>query len=155
MIDHDVLERRYQRERRILQVLAGGFAVFPLLLGCTVVAMGLAAMGPLFGVPVPRPYEPSLDSSVRFLGANFLGMGLLVLWVLPRIESRIVPFRIFVATALVGAAARVLSHVLVGRPVPMIETLTGVETSALLLGLWQARVHKMFLKLGGGSSGAG
>ena len=149
MTDRTVLEQRYRRERRVLQVLAGGFAAFPLLLGCVVAATGLAAMGPLFGVPQPTPYDPSLDSSMRFLGANFLGMGLVVLWVLPRIESRIAPFRIFVATALIGALARVLSHLLVGRPVPMIEALIAVEASALLLGLWQARIHRMYLSLGG------
>lgn len=132
------------RERRLLQIVFGMVALFPLGLGAAVALTGLKGFWLLFGLDGEAPAVPTLDSGVRFLGANFFGMGLVAAWVLPKIEERTAAFRIFVAAALFGATARVISHFAVGAPNLFTQALIGVEASVLLLGFWQARVARLY-----------
>ena len=140
-------ETSLHRERRLLQIFVGITAMFPLVLGFTVAMTGLSGFWLLFGQPGSPPANPSLDSAIRFLAANFFGLGMMIVWILPRIERRTRPFQIVVATVVFGGLVRVISHVVVGRPNLMTELLIAVEFGVLFLGLWQLRVSRRYREL--------
>ena len=136
-----------ERQRRLLQICVGVTAMFPLVLGFTVAVTGLRGFWFLFMQEGEMPHNPTLDSAVRFLAANFFGMGLMIVWVLPKIERRTRVFQIIVGTVVFGGIVRVLSHVTVGRPNLLTELLIGVEFAVLLLGFWQYHVAKRYRAL--------
>jgi hypothetical protein len=148
---NDQARRSLMRERRLLQIGIGATACFPLVLGFTVAVTGLAGFWILFAQPGSPPDNPSLDSAVRFLGAQFFGLGLIIVWILPKIERRSVPFRIVVFAVVLGGVARVLSHIFVGRPNLLTEILIGIEFAVLGLGLWQTRIARKFRELEDGA----
>lgn len=137
---------RYERERRLLQILLTAVAAIPLGLGGIITLTGLVGMSAIFGLHVP--IDPSLDSNVRFLAANFFGMGMVMVWTARRIEARTATVRIFAVTVGLGATARLISLLQHGDPGALVLALIGVEYSAVLFALWQARVARMAKELG-------
>lgn len=124
--------------RRWLQAINGLVALATIGLGGTQMARGIGH--PAYA-ELALPASPILDSNLRFFGGMGLALGLLLLWVLPRIERRTVAYRIFWLVALVGGIGRLLSRLLVG-PVPDLVTgITVLEVfGAPLLIYWQSRV---------------
>jgi hypothetical protein len=139
---------RLESERTWLRRAFTAVLPFPLGLGAYVMVTGLSGFWVAFGLAGAPPSEPTLDSAVRFLGANFFGMGLLLTWASRRVDERTVPIRIFVVTAVLGASARLVSVAQVGRPKLLTEALIAVELSIVALGLWQRRVANMRTRLG-------
>ncbi len=69
-------------------------------------------------------------------------MGLIMLWLVPRVEHHATLLRIIVFAIVLGASSRVYSFLVVGRPNTMTVLLTGVEYSALLMLALQHRLIK-------------
>lgn len=129
-------------EYRILQVFLGSVALVPVSLGGFLTATGLTGFYLAFGLGEPPPILPTLDSAIRFLTAQFFGMGLIMLWLVPRVERHPTLLRIIVGAIALGASSRLYSAFAVGKPNAMTIALIGVEYSALLMLVLQHRVMK-------------
>ncbi|WP_245350592.1 DUF4345 domain-containing protein [Bradyrhizobium sp. UFLA03-84] len=123
--------------RRALQVATAVLALVPILTG--IITM-LGVSDPLYaasGVPA----LPVLDSNLRFFGGVWLGLGLALLWLVPRIESESVLFRVVWGGIFLGGIGRLLSIVMVGAPPLPFVGFTLLEViGAPLFVYWQHRV---------------
>ncbi|WP_166298135.1 DUF4345 domain-containing protein [Bradyrhizobium sp. 2S1] len=123
--------------RRGLQIATGLLALAPILTG--IITM-LGVSDPLYassGVPA----LPVLDSNLRFFGGVWLGLGLALIWLVPRIESESVLFRVVWGGIFLGGVGRLLSIVMVGAPpIPFIGFTALELIGAPLFVYWQHRV---------------
>jgi hypothetical protein len=123
--------------RRALQITTALLALVPILTGL-ITMLGIA--DPLYasaGVPA----LPVLDSNLRFFGGVWLGLGLALLWLVPRIESQTVLFRVIWGAIFLGGAGRLLSILVVGSPPIPFVGFTALELiGAPLFIFWQHQV---------------
>lgn len=124
--------------RRALQIVTG-------LLGLATVALGGVQL--VFGVRSPLyaaanlPAFPILDSNLRFFGGMALGLGLILLWILPTIERQIALFRAVWVCAMLGGIGRLVSVAIVGSPSHLLVGFTVLEVvGAPVLMYWQYRI---------------
>ncbi|MCA6102476.1 DUF4345 domain-containing protein [Bradyrhizobium australafricanum] len=125
--------------RRPLQIATALLALVPILTG--IITM-LGVSDPLYasaGVPA----LPVLDSNLRFFGGVWLGLGLALLWLVPRIESESVLFRVVWGGIFLGGIGRLLSMLMVGLPPLPFAGFTALEViGAPLFVYWQHLVAK-------------
>ncbi|QPF82720.1 DUF4345 domain-containing protein [Bradyrhizobium genosp. L] len=123
--------------RRPLQIASALLALVPIVTGL-ITMLGIS--DPLYassGVPA----LPVLDSNLRFFGGVWLGLGLALLWLVPRIESETVLFRVIWGGIFVGGFGRLLSILVVGAPpIPFIGFTALELIGAPLFVWWQHRV---------------
>ncbi|WP_076858664.1 DUF4345 domain-containing protein [Bradyrhizobium mercantei] len=123
--------------RRPLQIATALLALVPILTG--IITM-LGVSDPLYassGVPA----LPVLDSNLRFFGGVWLGLGLALLWLVPRIERESVLFRVVWGGIFLGGIGRLLSMMMVGLPPLPFVGFTALEViGAPLFVYWQHRV---------------
>ena len=117
-----------------------GYACVPLVLGSTVALTGCAGLETIFGMEAALTRDPTLESSVRFLAANFAAMGVVCMWGSYDVVARRGVLRIFFGAAVAGGALRVASILLHGMPTPMTLFVIGGEFSAAVLWLWHERI---------------
>jgi hypothetical protein len=131
---------RAEVERRLLQV-ATAFACFvPLSMGFLSV---LRSAPILKGVSPPLPID--LDSHYRYLSGLLLGIGLVFLASIPRIERAGTVFRTLGVVIFVGGLSRLLSLLQSGAPGPGHQFGLVMELVVVpLIVLWQARVAKRY-----------
>ncbi len=122
----------------------GVLKTFTAILGLVPVLTGLATM---LGVHDPiyqglgLPADPLLDSNLRFLGGVWLGLGLVVLWIVPRILSHVVLFRVAWLMIFLGGTGRLASLFLVGLPPVPFIAFTALEIiGAPAFVLWHNRL---------------
>ncbi|BBB98864.1 MULTISPECIES: DUF4345 domain-containing protein [Bradyrhizobium] len=125
--------------RRALQIATALLALVPILTG--IITM-LGVSDPLYassGVPA----LPVLDSNLRFFGGVWLGLGLALIWLVPRIESEGVLFRVVWGGIFLGGIGRLLSMLMVGLPPLPFVGFTALEViGAPLFVYWQHLVAK-------------
>ena len=127
--------------RRGLQGLLIVCALIPLVFGTLGLTMGLDRLVP----------DPAIDADnvYRFLSGLYFTMGLLFLYVVPRVEEHTALIRLLAAGVALGALGRVLSWIDVGEPRLLFRIDVIVETVIpLVVVLWQARVAARFGGIG-------
>ncbi len=122
-----------------------GLQAFTLVLGLVPVvtgAVGLMGLGdPLYADSGARLVV--LDSNLRFFAGVWLGLGLGVWWLVPRIERETAMFRLLWGAIFLGGVGRVLSWVFAGAPPVPFMGFTALEiVGAPLFVWWQARVAR-------------
>jgi hypothetical protein len=123
--------------RRPLQILTALLALVPVATGL-VTMLGLG--DPLYA-SAGIPALPVLDSNLRFFGGVWLGLGLAMFWLIPRIERETVLFRVIWGAIFLGGVGRLLSIVFAGAPpVPFIGFTALELIGAPLFVFWQHRV---------------
>jgi hypothetical protein len=131
---------RVEIERRLLQVATGLACLVPLSMGSLSVLKSAAI---LRGVTPPLPID--LDSHYRYLSGLLLGIGLVFLASIPRIESRTIVFRTLGFVILVGGLGRLLSLIQEGVPGRGHQFGLVMELVVVpLIVLWQARVARRY-----------
>jgi hypothetical protein len=123
--------------RKALQVITAILGLVPVLTG----AIGLLGLGDPLYAAAKLPAFPVLDSNMRFFAGVWIGLGLAILWLVPRIERETVLFRFIWGAIFIGGIGRLLSILLAGwPPVPFIG-FTALELfGAPLFVIWQHRV---------------
>ena len=125
-------------ERRLLQAATLLACVVPLSMGTLSV---LGSAGVLKGFSNPLPID--LDSHFRYLSGLLLGIGLVFLTTIPRVETKGTIFRVLGAVIFVGGLSRLLSLAQNGIPGPGHQFGLVMELVITpLLVLWQARVAR-------------
>jgi Domain of unknown function (DUF4345) len=120
--------------KRLLQIVSALLAMVPIVTGLITM---LGVHDPLYA-SADIPALPVLDSNLRFFGGTWLGLGLAMLWLVPRIESQTVLFRVIWGAIFLGGVGRLLSIMLVGSPpIPFIGFTALELIGAPLFVYWQ------------------
>lgn len=125
-------------ERRLLQLATAIACVVPITMGVESILEGPSVIR-----GIAPPVAIDLDSHFRYLSGLLLGIGLLFLISIPRIERHTILFRALGAIIVVGGLARLVSLLSVGVPggghrFGLVMELIVVP----LIVLWQARVAR-------------
>ena len=123
--------------KRLLQITTALLGLVPLLTGLITM---LGVHDPMYSA-AGIPALAVLDSNLRFFGGVWLGLGIAILWLVPRIETETVLFRAIWGAIFLGGAGRLLSILLVGTPPIPFVGFTALELiGAPLFIYWQHRV---------------
>ncbi len=114
------------------------------LLGIVPVVTGLVQMtgihDPLYA-QLNLPADATLDSNMRFLAGVWLGLGLAVLWLVPRIAEQTVLFRLLWLMIFLGGIGRLVSMAIIGLPPAPFVAFTVLEVvGAPFFVYWQHQV---------------
>ena len=119
--------------RRTLYVLG----VIPILAGAATVALGADS------VIGAGEASPNLESELRFYSVWWIGAGVFLIWLAPRVQERTLETRAFCALLFLGGLSRVFAAVATDWPSTGQLILMAIElTLAVVLALWQARVAR-------------
>lgn len=128
--------------RKALQVVTAILGLVPLATG--VIGM-LGLEDPLYAAAKLPPF-PLLDSNMRFFAGVWFGLGLAILWLVPRIERETVLFRFIWGAIFIGGIGRLLSILVAGWPPAPFIGFTALELlGAPLFVYWQHRVAQAAL----------
>ena len=125
-----------QAEKRALQIAIGVASLVPFGAGLAGVVLGSA----LLDEPMA---STSLDSHVRYLSGLLLGIALGSWFLIPRIQTATVLFRLITFLVVVGGLARLAGLITVG--IPSASMLFGLAMELLvtpLLCAWQWRIAR-------------
>jgi Domain of unknown function (DUF4345) len=123
------------KSMRTLQVVTSVLGLIPLITG--VISMMGVSDPDYANANLPR--DALLDSDLRFFGGLWLGLGLTLLWLVPRIETAVgtVVFRVLWGMIFIGGIGRILSMMLIGMPpLPVIAFIVLEIVGAPLFILW-------------------
>ena len=123
-------------ERRLLQVALAIVSLIPLSAGLSGIWKG------------PEFYDlvasVSADSHMRYLSGLLLGIGLVVWWIIPRVEKPSEAFATVTAIVFVGGLSRLWSLIHVGEPNGVMSTAVFVELGLTpALYFWHRRVVRL------------
>jgi len=116
---------------RTLYVVGG----IPIVAGALTVLLGADS--------VPSPGEPSanLESELRFYAVWWIGAGLFLIWLAPRVAERTLEVRVFAALLFLAGVSRLLAAFDTDWPSTGQLVLMGLElVLPIVLVSWQARV---------------
>jgi hypothetical protein len=129
------------RSVRTLQRTLYVLAVIPVVAGASTVLLGSES------VPAAGKPTASIESELRFYSVWWIGAGLFLAWLAPRIEERTRELRVFCALLFLAGLSRVLAILDVGWPRPSQIMLMALEFSIpAILVVWQATVVRSSLE---------
>jgi hypothetical protein len=101
----------------------------------------------LFGISDPLyasahlPANALVDSNLRFFSGVWLGFGVAMLWIVPRIEKEAAVFRVLWGMIFVGGIGRLISMLALSAPPMAFIGFTGLEIiGAPLFVFWQTQI---------------
>lgn len=84
-----------------------------------------------------------LDSNLRFFGGVWLGTGLTLYWLIPKIDKQTVLFRALWTTIFLGGVGRLISMFQIGLPPTPFIAFTILEiVGAPVFVVWQASLKE-------------
>jgi len=103
--------------KRGLQITIAILSLVPLSIGAIGIVLGTSRWLPA------NTITPDFDSHYRYIAGYYVSLGLLGLWVIPRIERHTGLFRVICASVFMGGVGRVASIFQVGLPGPISDKL--------------------------------
>jgi Domain of unknown function (DUF4345) len=124
--------------RRSLQITTAILGIIPVVTGL----IGLSGLrDPLYGAS-GLDQNILLDSNLRFFSGVWLGLGLALFWLVPRIEKQTVLFRVIWGAIFLGGIGRCLSMLFLAVPPTPFIGFTILEVlGAPLMVLWQSALR--------------
>jgi len=124
--------------RRSLQITTAILGIIPVVTGL----IGLSGVrDPLYGAS-GLDQNILLDSNLRFFSGVWLGLGLALFWLVPRIEKQTVLFRVIWGAIFLGGIGRCLSMLFLAVPPTPFIGFTILEVlGAPLMVLWQSALR--------------
>lgn len=125
--------------RRGLQIVTAILAVIPVVTGL----IGLSGLhDPLYSKS-GAVQDVLLDGNLRFFSGVWLGLGLALFWLTPRIEKQTVLFRVIWGAIFMGGIGRCLSMMLFAVPPTPFIAFTILEViGAPVFVVWQTQVAR-------------
>jgi Domain of unknown function (DUF4345) len=124
--------------KRALQYTGSILGLIPVITGI----IGLMGVNDPLYVAIGIPKNILLDSNLRFFSGVWLGLGLTMLWLIPRIDKETTIFRILWGMIFLGGIGRLLSMVTLGAPpLPFIAFTVLEIIGAPLFIYWQHTVQ--------------
>jgi Domain of unknown function (DUF4345) len=120
--------------KRGLQLTLAVLSMIPIAVGIMGIALGTSRWLPA------NIITPEFDSHYRYIAGYYVSLGMLGLWIIPRIEKHRSLFRIICASVFIGGIGRVVSILQVGVPGSMALFFTAFELCFPLLLFWQAKL---------------
>jgi hypothetical protein len=125
--------------KRILQIVTAILALVPIATG----VIGMFGLSDPSYAAMGLPKNALLDSNLRFFSGFWLGLGLAMMWLVPRIETQTVLFRAIWIAIFIGGIGRLLSIFLIGPPpIPFIGFTALEIVGAPIFIAWQTRLAK-------------
>lgn len=119
-------------------------SVIPIAAGLATVVLGADS------VPAPNDAPPNVESELRFYSVWWIGAGLFLAWLAPRIEERTLELRVFCALLFLSGVSRLLAAGATDWPSTGQLILMGIELAVpAVLVAWQARAAAGFDSRGG------
>jgi hypothetical protein len=120
--------------KRGLQLTLAVLSMIPIAVGIMGIALGTSRWLPADAI------TPEFDSHYRYIAGYYVSLGMLTLWIIPRIEKHRSLFRIICASVFIGGIGRVASIVQVGLPGSLAIFFTAFELCFPLFLFWQAKL---------------
>ena len=112
-------------------------AVIPIATGALTVLLGADS------VPAPGDPSPNLESELRFYSVWWIGAGLFLVWLAPRVERRTLELRVFCALLFLSGVSRLIAVVATDWPSPGQIILMGIElVLPVVFVVWQTSVTR-------------
>ena len=122
-----------------LQIATGVLGVIPIVTGL----IGMSGLGDPLYAAAGVPPNVLLDSNLLFCSGVWLGLGLALYWLIPRIKSQTVLFRVIWGMIFLGGIGRVISMIVEGPPpIPFIGFAILEIVGAPIFIAWQSRLAK-------------
>jgi len=111
--------------------------VIPIVAGALTVLIGADS------VPSPGDPSPNLESELRFYSVWWIGAGLFLIWLAPRVAERTLEVRGFAGLLFLGGVSRILAALDTDWPSSGQLILMALELGLpVVLVIWQARVAR-------------
>jgi Domain of unknown function (DUF4345) len=125
--------------KRKLQITTAILACIPVITSF----IGLMGVSDPLYVAAGVPRDALLDSNLRFFNGVWLGLGLGLWWLVPRIETQTALFRVLWGMIFLGGIGRLLSMLMIGMPPWPFVGFTALEIiGAPCFILWQNRIRQ-------------
>jgi Domain of unknown function (DUF4345) len=122
-----------------LQVTTGVLGVIPIVTGL----IGMLGLSDPIYASAGLPANVLLDSNLRFFGGVWLGLGIAMFWLIPKIEKQTILSRAIWGMIFLGGVGRLISMLLRALPpIPFIGFTILEIAGAPIFVLWQARLAK-------------
>jgi Domain of unknown function (DUF4345) len=127
-------------ERRALQIVTAFLGLVPVATGL----IGMSGISDPIYASLGLPANPLLDSNLRFFAGMWLGLGLAIFWLVPKIEQQTILFRAIWGMIFVGGIGRIVSMLFVGLPPAPFIGFTILEiVGAPIFVIWQRRIARL------------
>lgn len=121
-----------------LQISTGLLAMIPVVTGL----IGLSGLRDPIYTSMGLPANAILDSNLRFFGGVWLGTGLTLYWLIPKIDKQTALFRALWTMIFLGGVGRLISMFQIGLPPPPFIAFTILEiVGAPVFVVWQAALR--------------
>lgn len=127
--------------KRIMQLILGLISILALYTAYLGIAYG--AVNWYYGFAAGQNYSKGLlllDSNVRFYSGLWLGIGIVILWMIPRIDREKTTLRVIAIFFFLGGIGRLISILTCGLPSNIYLVFVLLELCFPLLTLWQKRI---------------
>lgn len=127
--------------KRIMQAVLGLIGIFTLYTAYLGFAYG--AVNLYYGFPAGQEYSQGLrilDSNLRFYSGLWLGIGIILFWMIPRIDRDQTTLRVMALFFFLGGVGRLISIFTCGLPSYLYLAFVPLELGFPLLVLWQKRI---------------
>lgn len=127
--------------KRIMQLILAVISILALYTAYLGIRYG--AVNWYYGFTDGQKYTKGLlmlDSNVRFYSGIWLGIGIVILWMIPRIDREMTTFRVLAIFFFFGGIGRLISILMCGLPSNSYLVFVILELVFPILTLWQRHI---------------